>query len=98
MYKRTPIQTQVRQTHCEAILICPMTEIINAEDVIKIKGPELQETRPYKLCTNLTAKVLMRANKLKVLNIKLDEDPLHHRIFTHYRITRNFIFTVQGNL
>ena len=56
MYKRTLIQTQVCQTHCEEILICPMIGIINAEDAIKRKGPKLQETGPYKIMHKLNGK------------------------------------------
>ena len=36
-HQRSPIQTQVSQNHFQAILIRPMTEIINVEDVIKIE-------------------------------------------------------------
>ena len=36
---------------------------------------------PIKLCANLTAKFLTKANKLKIIKVKLDEDPLQRCIY-----------------
>ena len=65
MYHRTAIQTQFFHTHHQEILIRPRIEIINAEGVIINKKYQL-----------LTA-----VYKPKVQKFKLDEDPLHRRIY-----------------
>ena len=36
---------------------------------------------PIKLCSKLTAKFLMTAYKTKIIKFKMDEDPLHIRIY-----------------
>ena len=40
-----------------------------------------QEKYPIKLCTKLTAKFLTTAYKLKIIKLKLDEDPLKRRVY-----------------
>ena len=52
---------------------------------------------PIKLCTKLTAKLLTTSYKSKIQKIKLDEDPLQHRIyFLNLIVSLKIIFMVQG--
>ena len=67
------------QTHFQATLIHPTEATTKSRDAIKGKLPEKQD--PIKLCTKLTAKLLTTAYKSKFLKFKLDEDPLHRRIY-----------------
>ena len=47
----------------------------------KNKYRKLKKIFPIKLCLKLTANLLMTVYKSKVLKFKLDEGPLHCRIF-----------------
>ena len=46
----------------------------------KKKYRKRKKRDPIKLCAKLTARLLKTAHKLKVLKLKLCEDPLHRRI------------------
>ena len=45
------------------------------------KNKKHKKEDPIRLCATLTAKLLMKAFKLNIIRFKLDEDPLHHRIY-----------------
>ena len=47
----------------------------------KKKCQKRKKQDPIKLCANLTSKLLTKLYKLKVLKLKLDKDPLQHRIY-----------------
>ena len=67
-----------RQTHLRATtLILLMTFIIDSGDAKR------RDTKkdPIKLCTNLTARLLMTTYKSKIIRFKMDEDPLQRRIY-----------------
>ena len=66
------------QTHHRAILICPTTVTIAARDA---ERRATGKKDPIKLCTRLTARLMTAAYKSKIINFKLYEDPLQHRIY-----------------
>ena len=45
------------------------------------KDKKHQKKYPIRLCATLTAKLLTKAYKLKILRFKMDEDPLQRRIY-----------------
>ena len=45
------------------------------------KNKKHREKYPIRLCATLTAKLLTTAYKSKIIIFKLDEDPLHRRIY-----------------
>ena len=47
----------------------------------KKKYRKCKKQDPIKLCAKLTAKLPTTAYKSKVLKLKFDKDPLHHRIY-----------------
>ena len=68
-----------RQTNLRATtLILPMTVIKDASDAT-IRN--IRKKYPIKLCANLTAKLLTKAYKSKIIRFKMDEDPLQSRIY-----------------
>ena len=54
---------------------------IDYRSKIRNKKKSHKKKDPIKLCTNLTAKLLTTAYKLNIITFKLDEDPLHRRIY-----------------
>ena len=59
---------------------------IEEEDVqkkTKKRQIKIRFDDPIKKCAKLTAKLITAAYKSKVIKFKLDEDPLHRRVFSY---------------
>ena len=70
-------RNRTRQTHSQAIMICPTEVNTDARDE---KKKSHWKKDLIKLCARLTAKFLTTAYKLKIIRFKLDEYPLQRRI------------------
>ena len=60
-------------------LICPTKVIIKSINTIRRKY--IRKKDLTKLCTKLTAKLVMTAYKSNILKLKVEEDPLQLRIY-----------------
>ena len=72
-------RNRTRQTRRQVNLILPNKVIIKARYAIKRRT--IQKRGPIKLFTKLTAKFLTVSYKSNIMKFKLNEDPLHRRIY-----------------